>query len=154
MATVKRELQEIIEPAVTALGYELVGCEVSQDGKRCVLRVYVDAENGITIDAITQISRQISAVLDVEDPMGSRYALEVSSPGLDRPLFQLEHYHRVVGKKVKLRLRAPRGDDHRRNYSGLLMGIEDQQITLKMDDGESISLDFGEIEKANLVPEY
>jgi len=155
MATAKRELQEIIEPAVTALGYELVGCEVLQDGKRCVLRVYVDAENGITIGDISKVSRQISAVLEVEDPMkSSRYALEVSSPGLDRPLYQLEHYRRFVGSMVKLRLRVPKGEDHRRNYSGLLVGVEDRQITLKMDDDEQISLDFDEIEKANLIPEF
>ncbi len=153
MTVAKRELQEIIEPAVTALGYELVGCEVLQEGKRSVLRVYVDGEGGVTIDAIAQISRQISAVLEVEESISGRYILEVSSPGLDRPLYQLEHYRRFIGKKVKLRLRVPKGEDQRRHYSGLLVGVEGRQIRLEIDDGEQVNLEFDEINKGNLIPE-
>jgi len=154
MTAVKPELLEIIEPAVTALGYELVGCEINQNGKRSVLRVYVDGEGGISIDAITQISRQISAVLDVEEPISGRYELEVSSPGLDRPLYQLAHYQDVVGSKVKLRLRTPSGDEHRRNFTGILREIKDHQIRLELDDGNEINLDFDDIEKGNIVPEF
>lgn len=153
MTIASQELRDIIEPAVTALGYELVGCEVVQEGKHSVLRVYVDGENGISIDAITDVSRQISAVLDVEEPMSGRYALEVSSPGLDRPLYALEHYQRFVGRKVKLRLRTPIGDEHRRKFSGVLEEVKDRQIILKMDDGRQVSFDFDKIDKGNLVPE-
>jgi len=154
MVTAKRELQEVIAPAVTALGYELVGCEVTQEGDRNVLRVYVEGEQGTSIDAITKISRQISAVLDVEDPISGRYDLEVSSPGLDRPLYQLAHYQRFVGEKIKLRLRAPKGDNNRRNYTGHLQSVHDGKIVLMLDDESQVTFDFDEIEKGNLVPEF
>lgn len=152
MTAVKDKLENIIEPAVTALGYELVGCELIQSGNSTTLRVYVDDENGIGIDAITKVSRQISAVLDVEEPIVSRYTLEVSSPGMDRPLFRLDDYPQFVGQTVKLRLRIPKEGD-RRNYMGELMFVEDQQIALRMESGDSITMNFDEIEKANLVPE-
>ena len=107
-----------------------------------------------TIDAITKISRQISAVLDVEDPISGRYDLEVSSPGLDRPLYQLAHYQRFVDEKIKLRLRVPKGDDNRRNYTGHLQSVQDGKIVLTLDDESQVTFDFDEIEKGNLVPEF
>lgn len=153
MTAVKDNLQRIIESAVTALGFDFVGCELIQSGRSATLRVYVDEVHGIDIDAITKISRQISAVLDVEEPLSGRYTLEVSSPGLDRPLFQLDDYRRFIGRSVKLRLRIPREGD-RRNYTAELVSVEDQQITLAMESGERIAINFDEIEKANLVPEF
>src|SRR5437870_3087505 len=112
-------LNQIIAPAVAALGYELVGCELAQDSGRQILRVYVDGENGITLDGCAAVSRQISAVLDVEDPIKGRFLLEVSSPGLERPLFSLAHYQRFIGHKAKLRLRQPQ-EDGRRNFTGII----------------------------------
>ena len=153
MTTVKGELERIIESAVSALGIDFVGCELIQSGKSTVLRVYVDEINGIDIDAIEKVSRQISAVLDVEEPFSGRYTLEVSSPGLDRPLFRLDDYRRFVGKSVKLRLRIPREGD-RRNYTGALESVEDQQITLVTESGEKLTVNFEEIDKANLIPEF
>lgn len=153
MTTVQNDLEKIIKSAVTAIGFDYVGCELVQSGKSTTLRVYVDEINGIDIDGITKVSRQISAVLDVEEPFSGRYNLEVSSPGLDRPLFRLEDYRRFVGKSVKLRLRIPREGD-RRNYTGELVSVEDQQITLAMESGEKVTVNFDEIEKANLIPEF
>ncbi|MCB1827893.1 MAG: ribosome maturation factor RimP [Coxiellaceae bacterium] len=153
VTAVKDKLERIIEPAVSALGFELVGFELIQSGNSNTLRVYVDGENGIDIDAITQVSRQISAVMDVEEPITSRYILEVSSPGLDRPLYRLKDYQRFVGRSVKLRLRIPKEGD-RRNYAGELVSVEDEQITLRMESGETITVTIGEIDKANLVPEF
>ncbi|MEN9461286.1 MAG: ribosome maturation factor RimP, partial [Pseudomonadota bacterium] len=101
-------LQQLFEPAVTALGYELVGVERLSFGRRgALLRVYIDSPTGITVDDCGRVSHQISGILDVEEPIKSDYTLEVSSPGLDRPLFALEHYVRFVGKEVSLRLHRP-----------------------------------------------
>jgi ribosome maturation factor RimP len=151
--TIKTELEGIIESAVIAQGCELVGCEMIQSGNRTTLRVYVDAANGIGIDDITQVSRQISAVLDVEEPIPGRYRLEVSSPGLDRPLFQWQDYCRFVGKSIKLRLRVPQPGSKRRNYEGVLISAEDEQIILEFDSIDRVTIQYEEIEKANLIPE-
>lgn len=153
MTVVKDDLEKLIESAVMAIGFDYVGSELIQSGKSTTLRVYVDEINGIDIDGITKVSRQISAVLDVEEPFSSHYTLEVSSPGLDRPLFRLEDYDQFIGKSVKLRLRIPK-EGNRRNYTGELVSVEDQQITLAMESGERITVNFEEIDKANLVPEF
>lgn len=153
MAVAKERLNSIIEPAVTALGYEFVGYQLVQSGNSAVLRVYVDDENGISIDAIEKVSRQISAVLDVEEPIMGRYTLEVSSPGLDRPLFRLEDYQRFVGKPVKIRLRMPH-EEGQRNFVGDLASVEGEKVTLVLASGDQIVVDFNEIDKGNLVPEF
>ena len=153
MTAIKGELEHIIESAVNALGVDFVGCELAQSGKSTLLRVYVDEINGIDIDMIEKASRQISAVLDVEEPFSGRYVLEVSSPGLERPLFRLDDYRRFMGRSIKLRLRIPKEDD-RRHYTGKLISVEHQRITMAMECGEKITMDFEEIDKANLVPEF
>lgn len=140
-----------IEPAVMALGFELVGCELNQSGRRALLRVYIDKEGGVTVDDCTQASRQISAVLDVEDPINSAYELEVSSPGLDRPLMKIEHFTRFIGKRARVKLRQPIGD--RRNFSGEIIAVQQQQVIFKVDD-DQYSFDISNIDKANLVPEF
>ena len=100
-------LEAIIEPAVTAFGYELLGCESVSAGKgQRLLRVYVDSARGVTIDECAKISRQISAVLDVEDPIKGRYYLEVSSPGIERPLFTVAQCQRYLGQTVSVRLKV------------------------------------------------
>lgn len=144
------KLSSMIAPAVAALGYEFVGCEYYPQGRHSLLRVYIDAERGVTIQDCEQASRQISSVLDVEDPIQGRYALEVSSPGSDRPLFTLEHFRRFSGRLVRIRLFIPRND--RRNYKGVLEAVTDEAITVT-GDGETWVLPLIEIEKANLVPD-
>lgn len=153
MASIKSDLEKTIESAVRAMGVDYVGSEMAQQGRSTVLRVYVEEIDGIGIDMIAKVSRQISAVLDVEDMMPDRYRLEVSSPGLDRLLFRTDDYKRFVGRMVKIRLRVPREGD-RRHYTACIQSVDDPVITLEVDAGELLQLTIEDIEKANLVPEF
>lgn len=144
-------IQAIIEPAVAILGYELVGCELIRQGRRSLLRVFLDSPNGITIDDCERASRQIAAVMDVEDPITGEYDLEVSSPGMERPLFTLEHYQRFIGSKARIKLQIPQNG--RRNYLGVITGVEAENIIVE-GDGQRWELPFALIEKANLEPDY
>jgi ribosome maturation factor RimP len=145
------ELRELIEPAITALGYELVGVEFMH-GKTGVLRVYIDHPEGIGVDDCEQVSHQVSGILDVEDPIRGRYALEVSSPGLDRPLYQARDFERFAGSEVDLRLLAPL--DGRRKFKGVLGGLRDGQVVVQMNDDEELVVALEEIDQARLVPDY
>lgn len=144
-------IQAIVEPVVTSLGYELVGVEYLVQGRSGLLRVYIDTESGITLDDCQRVSHQLSGVLDVEDIIKGRYQLEVSSPGLDRPLFTAEHFQRFKGHKAKLKLAVPR--EGQRKFSGTLNGIEGDQVKLEV-NGEEILLPLSAIDKANLIPEF
>lgn len=144
------ELRKLIEPAVTALGFDLVGVEYSP-GKSGILRVYIDSEDGITADNCEAVSHQISGLLDVEDPIKGSYALEVSSPGLDRPLFQARDFNRFAGETVRLRLVAPLNG--RRNFKGVLNGMKDNNVVVQLEDAELI-VALEEIDQARLVPDY
>ncbi|MEN9849772.1 MAG: ribosome maturation factor RimP [Pseudomonadota bacterium] len=145
-------LQQLFEPAVTALGYELVGVERLSFGRRgALLRVYIDSPTGVTVDDCGRVSHQISGILDVEEPIKSDYTLEVSSPGLDRPLFALEHYVRFVGKEVSLRLHRPIGT--RRGFTGVIARVEGENIILIVDGNEQ-TFPYDSIEKARIVPEF
>lgn len=145
------QLENLIAPAVHALGFELYGCEIQPFAGRSVLRVYIDSANGVTVDNCTQVSRQIGAILDVEDPLMGRYHLEVSSPGMDRLLLKKEHYQRYIGRRIRVRLK--RGVEGRRNFAGVLEHIESNSITMIVDD-QKVTLDLNEVDKANLVPEF
>jgi ribosome maturation factor RimP len=144
------ELRELIEPAVTVLGFELVGVEFIH-GKSGLLRVYIDHPDGISVDDCQAVSHQVSGVLDVEDPIRGEYTLEVSSPGLDRPLFQARDFERFAGNQVDLRLLAP--VNGRRKFKGVLGGLRDGQVVLQMDD-EELVVALDEIDRARLVPDY
>lgn len=144
-------LRDSLCGVVEAMGYEFVGCELLRQGKRSLLRVYIDSPKGITLDDCSTVSYQISAMLDVEDPIQGEYNLEISSPGIDRPLFDLEHYKKYVGKKVKIRLQAP--IDNRRNIVGVLLKVEEMNIHL-LADAEELVVPFSEIEKAKLIADY
>ncbi|WP_455220355.1 ribosome maturation factor RimP [Kaarinaea lacus] len=143
-------IQALIEPALTALGYELVGAEYLSQGRHSLLRIYIDRESGITLDDCERVSHQVSGILDVEDVIHGQYSLEVSSPGLDRPLFTLNHFKRFIGKQAKIKLAAP--IDGRRKFNGVIRAVDDNRVVLEM-DAEEIELPFNAIEKANLVPE-
>jgi ribosome maturation factor RimP len=151
MGQANAQLQAIIEPAVTALGYELVGVEYLSQGKHSVLRVYIDQEQGISVEDCAEVSRQVSAVLDVEDPIKGEYTLEVSSPGLDRPLFTLEQYQRYSGSLAEIRLRSPL--EGRRKFKGRMHGVRDEQVVIDV-DGVEYLLALDNIEKANLIHEW
>lgn len=143
-------LRSMLEPPVALMGCELVEIEYFPHGKNQTLRVYIDKDGGVTVDDCERVSYQISGVLDVEDPIAGHYTLEVSSPGLDRPLSKPEHFERFSGHEVKLRLSAPR--EGRRNFKGLLKGFKNEQVELEV-DGEDICLPLESIEKARLVPD-
>ncbi len=151
MATETSQLETLLAPVVEDLGYELLGVEYHPQGRRSVLRLYIDRPEGITIDDCEVVSREVSALLDVEDPIRGEYNLEVSSPGVDRPLFRAEHYLRFTGHRCKLRLVEPQ--EGRRNFIGTILGVEDACVILEV-DGEPISLPLDQVEKANLVPEW
>lgn len=144
------ELRKLLEPAVTALGFDLVGVEFLP-GSPGLLRVYIDSESGISAENCEAVSRQVSALLDVEDPIAGRYALEVSSPGLDRPLFRASDFSRFTGATVRLRLVAPL--DGRRKFKGILMGMKDNHVVVQLEDAELV-VGLDEIDQARLVPDY
>ena len=144
------QLNKILAPVVEGLGYEYVGLEYNPASGHSLLRIYIDHQDGITVDDCATTSRQVSAVLDVEDPIASEYTLEVSSPGLDRPLFIAKHFQQFIGERVKCRLRFH--DNGRRNFTGELLQANDTTIVLNIDN-EEIELVIENIEKANLIPE-
>lgn len=146
------DLEKLIGHAVTALGYDLVGIEHIPQGRRLLLRIYVDSEPGITLDDCERVSHQVSGILDVEDIIRSEYTLEVSSPGLDRPLFKAEHYARFIGHRIRLRLIA--AHDGRRKFSGSIERIEDEKLWIKDQETDALlEFSLGEIDKANLIPD-
>ena len=152
MQKASAKLQEIVRGVVEPMGYELVGVEYLsgyQGGN--LLRVYIDREEGVNVDDCAAVSHQLSGVLDVEDPLPGQYSLEVSSPGLDRPIFDAEQFERYVGRKVNVKLDPSIGG--RRKYKGLLLGLEDDHILVEV-DGEVYPLYLDQIQEARLVPEF
>lgn len=147
----KQRLHDLIEPAVKALDFELVDVRYIQSGGHNLVQVFIDGERGVTADDCAKVSRQIGAVFEVEDPIHARYDLQVSSPGLDRPLVTLEHYQRFIGRDIKVRLRIPRGEQ--RNFSGTLTAVLDDGITLRCAEEGEINFLLNDIERANLIPE-
>lgn len=151
MATLEQNLQEMLQDAVEDLGCELWGIECQRVGRFMTVRLFIDKDGGVTVDDCADVSRQVSAILDVEDPIADRYNLEVSSPGLDRPLFTLPQFERYIGQDIAVHLRIPVME--RRKWQGKLERIEKDMITLIVDDQEQI-LVFGNIQKANIVAKF
>ncbi|ANO51498.1 ribosome maturation factor RimP [Woeseia oceani] len=143
------ELARLLEPAIEGLGYELCDLEAKLGGRDGVLRIFIDKPDGIVLEDCEKVSRQISAILDVEDPLPGQYALEVSSPGLDRRLSKPAHFERFLGEVVKIKLRMPL--DGRRNYRGTLVAANEENIEVEV-DGQAHSLPIKTIELARLVP--
>jgi len=146
-----KELQQLLAPVVMALGYELVGVDhESSWGHNILVRVYIDQKEGISLSDCERVSYQVSGVLDVTDPIPGHYTLEVTSPGLARPLFTLDHFIRFVGNKITVRLTQPQ--DARRNFTGWLQRVQDHNVIVVV-DGTEYSLPYEKIDKAHLVPE-
>ncbi|PHQ79923.1 MAG: ribosome maturation factor RimP [Coxiella sp. (in: Bacteria)] len=145
------KLVDIITPAIEALGLELWGCELLRHAKKTELWVYVEGKNGITLGECARVSRQVSAVLDVEDPISSAYQLQVSSPGMDRILFKPEQYQRYLNTKLKVRMRVAL--DGKRNFNGVLVAADAEKITMQCGQDDEVQLQFNQIEKAQVVPE-
>ncbi len=143
-------LHAMLEPGASALGFELVAVEMAGSGRNTTVRVYIDGPQGVSVDNCADVSRQLSAILDVEDPIGDSYTLEVSSPGFDRPLRKPEHFRKVIGERVKVTLHPVGG---RRRFTGILKAVHPDRVVLEV-DGALHELAFSDIEKARLVPVY
>lgn len=143
------ELARLLEPTVVRLGYELADLEVRLGGKGGLVRVFIDKPEGIDLDDCEKVSRAVSALLDIEDPIPGNYQLEVSSPGLDRKLTKVEHFQRVEGETVKVQTRFPIAG--RRRFRGTLVSADDENIVVEV-DGKSHSLPLKMIDTARLVP--
>lgn len=145
------KLNELIQPLVEDLGYEFVGLEYNNNPKNSVLRIYIDQQEGIAIEDCEVVSREAAALLDVKDPIRSQYNLEVSSPGLDRPLFTPAQYREFIGEKAQVNLFAPQ--DGRRKFSGPIVAADETAVTIDQ-DGSEVQLSYDNIVKAKLVPDY
>jgi ribosome maturation factor RimP len=143
------ELARLLEPTVERLGYELSDLELRIGGRDGVVRVFIDRPEGVGLADCEAVSRQLSAVLDAEDPVPGHYVLEVSSPGLDRKLTKPAHFQRFLERDVRVKVRFP--VDGRRNFRGKLTAASDENIEVEV-DGQSHSLPMATIESARLIP--
>ncbi len=144
-------LWELFEPVVNGMGFDLIEIEHFPNPKHGVLRLYIDKEGGVTVDDCSAVSHQISALIDVEEPIRGQFNLEISSPGLDRPLRRLQDFQRFTGSMVKLKTMMPL--DGQRNFKGRMLEVTEEVLVLETDT-EEISLPMNAIEKARIVPEY
>lgn len=151
LATLERKLVEMLKAPVEALGHQLWGLEYIQAGKHSILRLYIDNEKGIFIEDCAETSRQVSAVMDVEDPISTEYTLEVSSPGVDRPLFTAEQYKAYIGETVKVQLTMPVAGS--RNLKGTVTGVDGQMLNLSV-DGNELIVALDNIRKGNLIAKF
>lgn len=157
------EISKLLAPTVASLGVELMGAEYLPSPGGAVLRLYIDVPaddvsidadgqpRSVTIEECEAVSREVSAQLDVQDPISGNYTLEVSSPGIDRPLFALAHYRRFIGEVAKVTLRLPQ--DGRRRLQGRIERVEDGTVVLLL-DGNEFPVSFDNIDKARLVPDW
>jgi len=144
-------LTGLLEPVVSGLGYILWGIEEGSDSRGLLIRVYIDHAYGIALEDCEQVSRQIVGVLDVEDPIAGAYHLEVSSPGLGRPLFTLEQFRQFAGEQVNVRLRSRK--EGRRKIVGSIEAVEMNEV-LVTEQGEQFRFAAEEIEQAHIVPQF
>lgn len=147
MSRIERNLLQMLEPIVAAMGYELVGIIYRGNPKSALLRLYIDKPGGVGLDDCTRVSNHVSGVLDVEDPISTKYTLEVSSPGLDRPIFKPSDYDRFIGEQVRLRLQPPL--DGRRRLAGELRGLRGDEVVIE-ENGIEINVPLSQIDRANL----
>lgn len=150
MADRAEKIRGIVEPVVAALGLRLWGIEYLGQGRHTLLRVYIDRDEGVGIEDCAETSRQISSILDVEDPITGEYTLEVSSPGLDRALFTLDQYRDYTGALVRLRLNS--NFEGRRNFQGRLKAVIDDELVIVSGEDE-LAFPFELVERANVVSE-
>jgi len=142
--------QAILGPVFEKTPFELVGVEVQTGGKRSVVRIFIDKPGGITIDDISRLTPNISAVLDAQEIIHREYTLEVSSPGLDRPLFLPQHFLQQVGQKIALKTHAPL--NNRQNFRGLLQAADENGVALVVEE-ETYTFSYSDIDKAKVIPD-
>lgn len=144
------QIRSSLEPIVSDLGCELVDVKLVTEHGRAILRVFIDKEGGLQVGDCQKVSREIDTLLDVESGIRDRYDLEVSSPGLDRPLVKEADFSKFAGKKISLKTKTP--IDGRQNYKGLLHGIEERRIRMTI-DGKEYQIPFEQVERAKVVYE-
>jgi len=144
-------LWELFEPVVAGLGYDLIEIEHFPNPKHGVLRLYIDKEEGIKVEDCSSVSRQISALIDVEDPIRGKFNLEVTSPGSDRPLRRLKDFQRFTGSLVKLKTAMPL--EGQRNFKGRLLEASEETVVIETET-EELGIPMNVIEKARIVPEF
>lgn len=147
----EEKIVQLVRPTIESLGFELWGCEYIPAGKHSTLRIYIESETGVTVDDCGRVSRQISALMDVEDPIASAYMLEVSSPGMDRLLFTPEQFKTYEGEMIQVRTSSPVMG--RKRFKGVMSQVNEQNIVVEV-DGEPYELAYDLIDKANLVPQF
>jgi ribosome maturation factor RimP len=151
------QITDIAQPILKSVGLELVDIEFVKAGRDAVLRLFIDKEGGISLEDCAGVSRELSAILDVEDIVPGNYTLEVSSPGLDRPLKKPADYERFTGRLVKLRTYEPLPDDagnKRKTFVGNLEGLVDGVVRMRLTEGQTASIPLDKVAKANLEFEF
>ncbi len=154
------KIETLVMPILDDLDFELVDLQLQQDGRQLALRLFIDKPGGITLDNCVTVSREVSAILEIEDPIKTAYRLEVSSPGMDRPLKKPTDFERFAGQKVKLKtlhlLDPDQRGNSRKTFVGTLLGFEDDHVRLEQSDkaGGLALIPLVEIEKANLEEEF
>ncbi|MFT8258239.1 MAG: ribosome maturation factor RimP [Candidatus Symbiodolus clandestinus] len=149
MSSLPKRLMELLQQPIEALGYEYVGLQLLANRRPAILRIYIDKPQGVSVEDCATVSRQVSCLLDIQEPLTGSYQLEISSPGLERPLFTLEHYQRFKGSKVVILLQIPLQEC--RQFRGVLQEVDDQGILLQGEKG-SQRIEFSNIREAHLVP--
>jgi len=149
MSGKESRLSELLAPTVESLGFELWGLELLSPNRRPTLRLFIEGENGVNVDDCALVSRHVSSVLDVEDPIQGEYTLEVSSPGVDRLLFKPSQYALYVGEPIEVKLRFP--FEGRRKFRGWLMGLENEDVVVRVDDQEYL-LPLKQVDRARVEP--
>ena len=151
MVPIDQKITELVEPVLEDMGFELVNVEYLSKHGKWVLILYIDKEGGVSIDDCARVSGEMGDLIEVKDIIDHEYVLEVSSPGLDRPLKKEKDFIHSLEKKIKVRMLSPIGG--RRNFTGVLKHFEGGNIYIELDGGPVI-LPWAGVEKANLVYEF
>jgi ribosome maturation factor RimP len=151
--TIEAKAREVCEPLVAAEGVELVDVVYAREREGWVLRLFIDKPGGIGLEDCSRISHTLDPLLDVEDLIPHEYHLEVSSPGLERPLTKAQHFEQAAGKRVKVKTYAPIGEPPRKNFSGILKGVEPEAVTVEVEGAGAFRILLKDIAKANLSVE-
>jgi ribosome maturation factor RimP len=155
MSEIKRivdKVSHLVEPVVQEFGMEMVDVEFRPERGRWILRVFIDKEGGITVDDCASVSRELGDLIEAEDIIDYPYVLEISSPGLNRPLRKESDFIRAIGKMVRLKMSRP--INRRRNFTGRLANVREGVISLLVDENNLVELPLKEIDKARLKYEF
>ena len=151
MAFAKSELEKIIKPTVVDMGFEFWGLDYSNKSGGAFLRVFIESEKGINVEDCAEVSRRLSVLLDVENPINGVYDLEISSPGMSRRFYSLDQYQRFIGAFVKVKLYL--NFNGRKNFKGILVGVQDEELVIRDGDDEFF-IPFESIDKGSMVPQF